>query len=128
MSADLVLSVIRGDQPLSSLRDAGVSLRYHQADPEAKTRQIVVKQRNPLSVQPTATDLARGLLQYKMCPRELRNWGTFILAADLVDLEPLESDPHGDEILNGIWEASFEGHVSDNVLTIAEQLAGESPG
>ena len=128
MSTDVVLSVIRGEQPVSSLKKAGVHFEQRPViHPNVGVRQLIVRQNAPLRVKPTAADLAHGLLRNLDRPKELREWGSFILAADLIDLGPLEADPHGDELLGGVWDASFNGRVSEEVLAAARSLMGQ-PG
>jgi hypothetical protein len=124
---DLILKVVRGERPLADLRAAGVTLRFRDIDEEGKSREIVVKPHHDpaLVVAPTAVDLAKGLLCYQDRPQDLKNWGSFVLGADLIDLEPLESDPQGDFFLDGVWDASFEGHLSERAVQAAERLVAE---
>jgi hypothetical protein len=122
-AVDAVLAVVRGEKSLSSLKDVGVRFEKRSVDREAHVRQLIVKHKTQLSVQPTAGDLACGLLRYRNQPKELSEWGSFILAADIVDLGPLEMDANGDALLGGVWDASFEGRVSEKVVAAAESLA-----
>ena len=58
------------------------------------------------TVVPMPIDIANGLLVYKGSPEQLRQWAGFVLgASEIIDLEPLESWPEGDEILSALRDA-----------------------
>jgi hypothetical protein len=121
---EFVLKVVRGERPLSDLKTAGVSLQFRKIDEESRSREIIVSPSgdSAFTIAPAVADLAKGLLFYKGRPKELRDWGSFVLGADLLDLEPLESEPQGDLILNGVWDASFEGEFSQEVAEAVLRL------
>jgi hypothetical protein len=124
-SRDLILEVVRGERPLADLKAAGVSLRFRKLD--RRSREINLKPHYDASlvVSPTAVDLAKGLLSYQGRPKDLKNWGSFVLGADFIELEPLESDPDGDVILNAVWDAGFEGRLSHDGAQAARRLVGQ---
>lgn len=123
-SRELLLEVIRGERPLVDLKASGVSVRFRKLD--QRSREIDVKPHYDalLVVVPTSVDLAKGLLAYQGRPQELKNWGSFVLGADLVELEPLESDPDGEVILTAVWDAGFDGRLSHEGIQTARRLVG----
>ena len=51
-------------------------------------------------------------------------WAAFVLgASELIDLGPLDDWPEGDQLSNGLWDASFEGNVKPETSRIAAALA-----
>jgi hypothetical protein len=79
-----------------------------------------------LSVELRPVDVAHGLLTYKDRPEALREWATFLLSdLEVTDLTRLESSPEGDELLNALWDASFEGQVKSTGIIVASALVDE---
>ena len=121
----LIRSVVRAQLPMSALEQAGVSVDV-QENEAAKERRIKVGLRTPVSVDLQPEDLALGLLEYKDHPAKLQEWATFIMSAsEIIDLAFLESWPEGEELLEALWDASFEGHVKDSTVRVASALAYE---
>lgn len=125
-SRDLILKVVRGEKPLADLKAAGVSLRFRKLDHRSREINVKPHYEASLVVSPTAVDLAKGLLSYQGRPKDLQDWGSFVLGADLIELEPLESDPDGDIILNAVWDAGFEGRLSHEGAQAARRLVGQA--
>ena len=118
----LILAVVRGDQPLSALEEIGINIEV-EVDPSSRDRRVCVKTESPVVVAPAPVDIATGLLAHCGQPREFKSWATFILSAsDVVDLSPLDDWPEGDEFLNGLWDASFDGSIRPETKQVAEAL------
>ena len=123
LARGLIRAVVRGQLPMSALEGAGVSVSV-QEDEAAKKRRIKVGLRTPISVDLEPVDLALGLLEYKDNPPKLQEWATFIMSAsEIIDLTFLESWPEGEELLEGLWDASFEGRAKDTTIRVASALA-----
>ena len=123
LSEELVFAVVRGQLPLSVLRDAGVDFEISGTEP-GEERRIELRVKAPFVVVPKPIDLAMGLLAYQQRPDQLRDWAAFVLgASELIDLGPLDDWPEGDQLLNGLWDASFEGNVKPETFRIAAALA-----
>lgn len=119
---ELVRAVVRGQLPMSALEDAGVSVNVQENEP-GKERRIKIRLRTPLSVDLQPVDLALGLLEYKDNPPKLQEWATFIMSAsEIIDLTFLESWPEGEELLEALWDASFEGRVKEATVRVASAL------
>lgn len=73
---------------------------------------------------PKPIDIAMGLLAYRQLLEQLRDWAAFVLgASELVDPGPLDEWPEGDQLLNGLWDASFEGEIKPETFGVATALA-----
>jgi hypothetical protein len=119
---ELVLDIVRGDLPLSTLKEAGVDFRIVGGPGEARQIQITLKA--PFTVAPKPVDLAKGLLAYRNRQEQLRDWAAFVLgASELVDLATLDEWPEGDELLSALWDASFEGILKPDAERVAIALA-----
>jgi hypothetical protein len=100
------MAVIRGERDLTSLAEAGICFTMLWGS--SGERRIVAKASRPFTVAPDPGDLVAGLLANQQDPRRLSDWASFILAADVVDLAAVDSAPEGDELLNALWDASFD--------------------
>lgn len=128
LSRELIRAVVRGQLPMSALEQAGVSINVHE-DESGKERRIKVGVQVPVSLDLRPVDLALGLLEYKNDPVKLREWATFIMSAsEIIDLTFLESWPEGEELLEALWDASFEGRVKDTTMRVASALAHTQAG
>jgi hypothetical protein len=120
---EIVRAVVQGKLPILALAEAGVSIDVRENESENEHR-VKVGLRTPLSVDLQPVDLALGLLEYKDNPAKLREWATFIMSAsEVIDLTFLESWPEGEELLEALWDASFEGRVNDATVRVASALA-----
>lgn len=117
----VILSVIRGEMPLSTLASVGIDLRSESGGRQLSSEEI------PVVVVPSVADVASGLLAKGGNPDELRAWALFLLGQLNVDLSKLESHAQGDLLLNALWDASFEGSVSETAIQTAENLAETQP-
>jgi len=116
MCIDVVLGVIKGELPLSTLEEIGVHVTFREQSCEINTEV-------PIIVNPSASDVAHGLLTYLSNPDELAQWALFLMgASQIVDFEALESHPQGDALVSALWDASFEGRINEEAIKIAESL------
>ena len=123
LTEELVLAVVRGQLPLQTLEDAGVRLEVDEEE-SGQERRISLNVKVPFTVAAKPLDIASGLLAYQRKPEQLRAWAAFVLgASEIIDLGPLDSWPEGDQLLNGLWDASFEGEVKPETLRVAAALA-----
>lgn len=122
---EIVRVVVQGKLPVSALEDAGVTFEVQQDQPGGD-RRIKLQLKSPLHVELRPVDIALGLLAHKNHPEALREWASFVLSAsEIIDLTSLESWPEGDELLNALWDASFEGHLRDAGVRVATALVDE---
>ena len=98
-------------------------MSFRAADPEGKSRQIIITQDRPFVVQPKVVDIAAGLLRHISNSDELGDWATFLLAADWIDFEPLEHHPDGDTLREALWNASFRYEIGGSAIETATRLA-----
>lgn len=122
LTEEFVIAVIRGQLPLSALEEGGI--HFCDADQNSGSeRRLSVECASTVTVSPRPVDIASGLLAYKDDPAQLRSWASFVLSAsEIVDLEPLEHWPEGDELLAGLWDASFDGSLKESTARIANLL------
>ena len=117
---EAVLAVIRGELGLSALDSLGIHLQIEEVGGE---RKITVKGSHSIRVSPKPIDLAKGLAVHRGEPKKLRDWASFVLgASEIIDLERVDRWPEGDEILSALWDASFEGTLTEDELRIIEAL------
>ena len=123
LTNELVLAVVRGQLPLSALEEAGILLHIDVKETSDCERRISLNLNSPMTVAPKPIDIASGLLAYKAAPDQLREWASFVLgASEVIDLAPLETWPEGEELLNGLWDASFEGGLKQETVRLAAAL------
>jgi len=123
--SEIVRAVVQGKLPLSALEEAGVTVEVEQ-EQSSGNRRTNFRITSPIRVEPRPVDIATGMLAYKSDPEKLREWASFVLSAsEILDLEPLNSWPEGDELLSALWDASFEGHFGEGALKVASALAEE---
>lgn len=116
MVTDIVLAVIRAELPLSNLEEVGVHVTFGENSCE-------VRSETPVTVVPSAYDIARGLLALQSNRDELRRWAFFLLAdLEVVDFERLNSHPKGDLLKGALWDASFSGEVDKEAIRVAESV------
>ena len=120
---ELVLAVIRGQLPLAALKEVGIHFHQVTGGNSGDERQTRVEVPFAITVSPRPVDIASGLLVYKDRPVQLREWASFVLgASEIIDLEPLERWPEGDELISGLWDASFDGSLKENTARVAALL------
>lgn len=120
----IALGVIRGERPLSALKQLGVEIDSRDESLELRSEKFSVV------VTPTVLDVVQGLLRYgsSILDREdLREWAFFLLGeSGLVDLIRVESSPEGELLLSALWDASFGDGVSRDVLETAAKIKRDS--
>src|SRR5947207_2702237 len=114
----LVLAVVRGEMPLDTLTKIGIDIDSENGLYKLKSGNIDV------AVLPTAFDVAQGILRYSSENKnDFRKWAFFLLAeSGAVDFSGLESHPQGEELISALWDASLEGHVSNETRERARRL------
>ncbi|MFN2533340.1 MAG: hypothetical protein ABR555_18815 [Pyrinomonadaceae bacterium] len=114
----IVLLVVRGEASLDVLRQIGIEIESEDGFYKLRSGNF------DLAVAPTAADIARGLVQYGSGNRnDLRKWAFFLLAeCGAIDLSAIESHPQGETLLSALWNASFEGRVSNETIELARRL------
>jgi len=114
----LVLAVVRGEMPLDTLTKIGIDIDSENGLYKLKSGNIDV------AVLPTASDVAQGILRYiSENKNDFRKWAFFLLAeSGAVDFSGLESHPRAEQLISALWDASFEGHVSNETIELARRL------
>jgi hypothetical protein len=115
-TADTILAIIRGDIPLSTLSEVGVEIVKEEDGLKLKSSPSEV------IVMPSASDIAKGFITYRLNPDDLKIWAFFVLGASDIDFEKVELHSQGELLIKGLWDASFEGEVSQDVLRTADSL------
>src|SRR6185295_19077949 len=106
----LIPAVVRGERPIRDLTKLGIRVRLYDEVCEIDNPQLI-------SVKVAPADLAHGFLRLQHDPTELRRWATIILSgSSFLDLELLEEHPDGETLLDGLWDASFNGRITDALL------------
>lgn len=123
LTHELVLAVVRGQLPLTALEEVGIRLAIDSEVTGGTERRITLNLKSPMTVAPEPFDIASGLLAYRERPEQLREWAAFVLgASEIIDLASLETWPEGDELLSGLWDASFEGSLKEETARLAVAL------
>lgn len=107
-----LLELIRGNLPISSLEDIGTSVSF-EGGLEGKV--IKIKSELSLVVSPTIFDIVQGLVCVPR-GRDLSEWASFIQATDLISFDEVEKHPQSDELINALWDASFDGTVDSETV------------
>lgn len=117
----ILLAVTRGDTPLNALRDIGIEIDLKDDGFYSFKSALEVE------VTPTVADLATGILRYRSGKGdELRKWAFFLLAETAIDFCNIESHSQGEVLINALWDASFEGGISSEVIEAAEMIKWHS--
>lgn len=120
--SEQIVKVVRGDAHWSSLQSLGVRV---QKEPERWTWQMPPPLANPIAAK--ASDLAVGALKFIDKPAELKEWSSFLLAASsLVTFDALEKSPHGESLLNALWDVSSSAEAGSELRQIAEAAQYEN--
>lgn len=114
----LVLAVVRGEMPVDAVTRIGIDIDYEDGFYKLKSGNFDV------TVRPTASDVAFGILRYSSENKnDIRKWAFFLLAeSGAMDFSVLESYPQGDLLINALWAASFEGRISNETIELAQWL------
>lgn len=112
----VLLELIRGNMPISSLKDIGTSISFERG---LEATIIKIESELSLVVSPTISDIIQGLISVPK-GRDLREWASFIQATDLISFDEIEKHPQSDKVVNALWDASFDGSVDGAIM---EQLS-----
>ena len=114
----LTLAIVRGETALDALMKIGVDIDYENGLYKLQSGN------SDVAVMASASDVGFGILRYRSAKtKEIRKWAFFLLAeSGLIDLSALELHPQGDALLNALWDASFEGQISDETIELARRL------
>lgn len=107
---NVILAVIRGELPLSTLSEVGVLVEFTEQSCEVETETSLV-------VTPSANDIVCGLIAHKEHPHDLKQWASFVMAASqLVDFDKLELHEDCDRLIDALWDASFQGKFDRSTI------------
>jgi len=109
---DVILKVVRGELPLSTLESVGVHATFGEDSYQEHTDA-------PLEVDPAASDIASGLVTYSRDPGMLKRWAQFMMGTNVISLERINNHPQADLILSALWDASFAKPFNQEVLGLA---------
>lgn len=117
-TGDLALAIVRGERPLEALEEIGIDIDSQDGSYKLKSGKLDV------TVTPTASDIALGILQYSSRTKnDLKKWAFFLVAeCGAIDLSAIESHPQGEMLLSALWDASFDGRVSSETMELAQHL------
>jgi hypothetical protein len=113
-----VLSVVRGERSWRDLRRLGLDISRR-----GSTWHFGASPDRPLRV--SASDLQEGLTRALRNENAGREWAGFVLAASsLIDLEALESEEEGENILNCLWDLSIGDTQSTREVLSRKGIVG----
>lgn len=97
---DVIRKVVRGEEGLAALKEAGVDVVI-----ESGTVKVLTSNLAPVKV--SATDVARGWLRLSSSPKEFRRWARFVHGAvGLIELE-FDNSAESERLLDALWRVSF---------------------
>ena len=107
---ETLFKFIRGKATTSDLNNAGIFILI---DPNAQRTTIEIKSELQTLITPIMSDFAQGLMSITT-NHDLKEWANFILASDLISLDGVEKHPKSDELLNALWDISFDGFIHES--------------
>ena len=121
--AEVVLGVIRGEVSIDRLSTIGIKIDSNDGLYELESGNFNT------TVTPSVYDVALGLLRYSSRKRNaVRSWSFFLLAeCGAIDLVAVESHPQGELLIRALWDASFEGRITSEVVAAAEAIKRDCP-
>ena len=109
-------SVVRGEAHYSSLHALGINIYMHNGRWFVPSFRI-----KPIEIE--ARDVATGLINLHLKPDELQEWASFILSASsLIVLDKLDETDVGKNLLNALWDLSFGGEISVELIRLAQRV------
>jgi hypothetical protein len=113
IEADTLRAIVRGQQPLASLKmTAGVSGSNHAIIPALTIAPVALD----------AADLAEGIANLKDDPAALTEWASFILVmAELFEFAVDQADCC-DRLISSMWEIALGAPLADSVLRLAGSM------
>lgn len=114
----LALAIVRGEMPLDALTKLGIDIDSQDGFYKLKSGNFDV------TVTPSASDVGLGILRYSSGNKnDIRKWAFFLLAeSGAIDLSAIESHPQGETLISALWDASFEGRISNETIELAQRL------
>lgn len=119
----IVSEIARGSRPWTDLELLGVRIRRDRNGMGGPTT-YVIEDPQGVDLRTKVADVAEGLLRWQSSSRELSDWASAVLA--LFDFEEFEKHWAGDLLLDGLWDACFEGRISLDVIREAYRITGVS--
>lgn len=118
-ACDLIRAIVRGECEFTRLAKFGVRVGRYDDFWEIDNSQNIF-------AEVTAKDVAQGLARFKDNPEGLRVWAGFVLAgSSLIGLDSLTSRPDGDKIVDALWDAAFDGHLSLETEALTESILAD---
>jgi hypothetical protein len=106
---------VRGESEWQVLLSLGASI-----DLDAGGLSLIERADAPV-YEPSAQDVAAGLLVHWAVGTSLRDWARLVLAVGMVDLASLEDHPAGEVLLNALWDAAGGCDVSEAAIDKARE-------
>jgi hypothetical protein len=114
-----VREFITGVNSWESLAEVGVAIQWSEGS-------VALSNPSERRVEASLEEVAIGFLRLEKRFQDLRAWATILLSSSvLIDLDQrFETDPRGDVLLGGIWDAAFGERPAHRVVAIAREVAG----
>lgn len=118
---ELILDAVRGRIPWSVLEKFGITMDIRGVLPN---RIYHIDNPRRLVAVAEMKDIAEGLLKFCDSPRVVAEWASIVLAGStFIDFaDEVEMHPYGDEIIDALWDAAFEGKVTPRSIEIAKEI------
>ena len=113
----MLTSFVRGETEWDALEALGARLKVGPA------RLHMEETADTPVYEPSAIDVATGLLAHWEVGATLQDWARVLLATGMIDLSRLEDHPHGEVLLGAIWDAAEGTDINDVQLEVARQVA-----
>lgn len=114
---DVLRAFVRGESEWQMLHTIGVSVEF-----DAECLKVEEPARAP-TYEPTADDVAAGLLAHWAIGTTLRDWASVLLATGMIDLSSLEDHSDGEALLNALWDAAEGSEPTQQALDAARRVA-----
>jgi hypothetical protein len=119
MISDAIGGFVSGSAPWHTLTKFGIAVEM--SGPAA----IVSFDSEVPNYRPNASDVARGFAR-RIEAGDVQEWAQVLLAAAFVDLSLLESAPHGQDLLEAIWDAAQGIRPDRTVRRLLAELTAPS--
>jgi hypothetical protein len=111
-----ILEFITGDLLWDELTEAGIEIKviddYH----------CEISNKNSTIVKPGLRDIITGILKLCRIPNAIRRWAAIILGSTIIDLEKINNNENGDEILNILWDLSEGTDISKQQIELLNRI------
>lgn len=116
--SDVIIRIVRGEVPWSSLRRYGVDVRKERNSWSWRLLPVI-----PRPVAPLAADVAAGLVALHSRPDSLKEWASFLLAASpFVTFDAVTASSQGEALLEVLWDIQSGRDQNDHATKIAERV------